>query len=428
MLDINLIRNNPELIRKDLDKRQANDKLQMLDEVIELDSQWRKTKAEGDGFRQRRNQLSMEINQAKKNNKDASHLLKEAKELPDKIKDIEAEDEKLRDKINFILMRLPNILHSSVPAGPDSTGNVVVRQWGKAKKQSSDVMSYVSHGELLQSLGLADFEKAAKISGAGFNFLIGDLALLDIALQRFAIDILLKKGFTLIAPPYMLRRKPYEGVTDLADFETMMYKIDGEELYLIATSEHPIAALHMNEVFDAKDLPKKYMGMSPCFRKEIGSHGVDEKGLFRVHQFNKIEQFVFCNPEDSWSIHEELLANAEEIFKKLKLPYRVVNICTGDIGIVAAKKYDLEVWMPREQEYKEAVSCSNCTSYQAARLNIRYQDKDKRDYLHTLNSTALAVQRTIRAIVENYQNKDGTITVPNALVPYMNKKKVIGND
>jgi seryl-tRNA synthetase len=223
----------------------------------------------------------------------------------------------------------------------------------------------------------------------------------------------------------MLRRKTYEGVTDLSDFETMMYKIENEDLYLIATSEHPMAALYAGHIFNEKDLPKKFVGLSPCFRKEIGSHGVDEKGLFRVHHFNKVEMFVFSSQEDSWKIHEEMLANAEEILKKLKLPYRVINICTADIGIVAAKKYDLEVYMPLEKDYKEVVSCSNCTSYQATRLKIKYIKDNEKHYVHTLNSTAIATSRALRAIIENYQQKDGSIKVPAVLVPYMNGIKEI---
>jgi seryl-tRNA synthetase len=224
----------------------------------------------------------------------------------------------------------------------------------------------------------------------------------------------------------MLRKKPYEGVTDLGDFETMMYKVENEDLYLIATSEHAIGARLMNHTFEEKELPLKFVGVSPCFRKEIGSHGVDEKGLFRVHQFNKVEQFVFCKQEDSWKIFEELIKNSEELCKKLKLPYKITSICTGDIGTVAAKKYDLDVYMPREKAYKEVVSCSNCTSYQAVRLNIKYQKGQEKEYVHTLNSTAIATSRTLRAILENYQQKDGTVKVPAVLVPYMNGIKVLG--
>ena len=281
------------------------------------------------------------------------------------------------------------------------------------------------HGELLQELGLADFEKAAEVSGHGFYYLMGDIARLEMALVNFAVDSLAKKGYTLVEPPLMLRRKPYEGVTDLKDFETMMYKVDGEDLLLIATSEHPIAAMLMNETLDEKKLPIKFAGYSPCFRKELGSHSIDTKGLFRVHHFNKVEQFIFCKPEDSWKFHDELLSNGEELFQQLKIPYRVVNICTGDIGIVAAKKYDIEAWFPRENLYREVISCSNCTSYQATRLNIKYRKGEEKEHVHTLNSTAIATGRAIRAIVENYQQKDGTIKVPTVLQKYMGKK-VIG--
>jgi seryl-tRNA synthetase len=226
----------------------------------------------------------------------------------------------------------------------------------------------------------------------------------------------------------MINRSSYEGVTDLSDFEKVMYKIDGDDAYLIATSEHPIGAMYRDEIFETKDLPLRLVGLSPCFRREIGAHGLDTKGLFRVHQFTKVEQFVFCRPEDSWQIHEELLANAEEIFKKLEIPYRVVNICTGDIGTVAAKKYDIEAWMPRENSYKEVVSCSNCTSYQAVRLNIRVRDKhdfESKQHLHTLNSTAIATSRVMRAVLENFQESDGRVGIPKILRPYMNDREYL---
>lgn len=422
MLSLKFIRENPDVVKKDLKKRNDAEKLVWIDDLLKKDEQYRKLLVKEQELRHKRNVITHEINQLRKAGKDISKAVKEAKELPDKIKKTGEELLKLKEKLNYYTARLPNVLHESVPVGKDETGNKVVRKVGDVKKYSFELKS---HGELIESLGCADFDKAAEVSGNGFYYLLGDVALLDIALQRFAIDSLTKKRFTFVEPPFMLRRKPYEGVTDLADFETMMYKIEGEDLYLIATSEHPIAAMHINEVFDVKDLPKKYVGLSACFRKEIGSHGIDTKGLFRVHQFSKIEQFVFCKPKDSWKIQDELIANAEEIFKKLKLPYRIVNICTSDIGIVAAKKYDLEVWMPRENKYREAVSCSNCTEYQAVGLNLRYQEGDERHYVHTLNSTAVATGRALRAIIENYQQKDGSIKVPDVLVPYMNGKKVI---
>ncbi|PIN68288.1 serine--tRNA ligase, partial [Candidatus Woesearchaeota archaeon CG11_big_fil_rev_8_21_14_0_20_57_5] len=365
MLDIAYVRENQDAVRKNLERRQDPEKLQLLDNALALDVEWRKMKTILDLLRQKRNQSSKSINEARKKGDDIAPLLAEAKTLPDQIRKAEEDEQQLQERLRTLMMRIPNLLHDSVPYGEDESGNVVVKTWGEPRKDAPAL----PHGELLVSLGLADFDKAAEVAGQGFNYLFGDMALLNLSLQRFALDKLQAKGFCPVMPPYMLRRKPYEGVTDLADFETMMYKIDGEDLHLIATSEHPIAALLMGEVLEDKALPVLYAGVSPCFRKELGSHGVDEKGIFRVHIFQKIEQFVFCRPEESWEWHEKILANAEELFRELELPYRVVNICTGDIGIVAAKKYDLEVWMPREQQYKEAVSCSNCTGYQAVRLN-----------------------------------------------------------
>jgi len=246
--------------------------------------------------------------------------------------------------------------------------------------------------------------------------------LLDMALMNFALEEMIKKGYTPIEPPFLMRRKPYEGVIALSDFENDLYKIDGEDLYLIATSEHPMAAMFMDEVLKAEDLPIKFVGISTNFRKEAGAHGRDTRGIFRTHQFNKVEQFVFCKPEDSWKIHEELLKNAEELVQKLGLPYRVVNVCTGDIGKVAAKKYDIEAWMPAQNAYREIISCSNCTDYQARRLNIRYREREgepPKGFVHTLNSTALATGRTIVAILENYQQEDGSVVVPEVLRKYM---------
>jgi len=423
MLDIRFIRENPELVKKDLKKRRDEDKIKWVDDLIVKDKEYRTLLGLNQELRHKRNLVTNEINELKKDGKDIAAKVKEAKELPGKIKEVDDKIKELQGKIYYYLMRLPNILHKSVPVGKDENDNKEVRKWGEKKKFDFKLRA---HGELIESLDLADFEQAAKVAGKGFYYLIGELALMEQALQRFAIDALVKKGFKLVEPPLMLRRNPYEGVTDLKDFETMMYKVEGdnEELFLIATSEHPIGAMMMNKTLE--ELPLKYCGVSTCFRKEIGSHGIDEKGLFRVHQFNKIEQFIFCKPEDSWKFHEELIENAEQLFKKLKLPYRITSICTGDIGIVAAKKYDLEAWMPREKEYKEVVSCSNCTSYQAVRLNIKYVKGEGKEYINTLNSTAIATGRALRAIIENYQQKDGSIKVPAALQPYMGNIKVIG--
>ncbi len=422
MLDIKFIRENPDVVKKDLHKRNEKEKLEWLEDLLKSDVEYRRSLQENQRLRQRRNEITDEINKLKKQGKDIKEKIHEAKELPDKIKQSDEKLEELKNKIEYYLMRLPNILHESVPAGKDANDNVVIKSWGEKPKFNFELKP---HGELLQELGLANFEKAAEVSGHGFYYLMGDIARLELALVNFAVDFLVKKDYVLVEPPLMLRRKPYEGVTDLKDFETMMYKLEDEDLLLIATSEHPIAAMLMNETLDGKQLPMKFVGYSPCFRKELGSHSIDTRGLFRVHHFNKIEQFIFCKPEDSWKFHEELLKNAEELYQKLKIPYRIVNICTGDIGTVAAKKYDLEAFFPRENLYREVVSCSNCTSYQATRLNIKYKKGEEKEYVHTLNSTAIATSRTIRAIAENYQQKDGTIKIPAVLQKYLGKK-VIG--
>jgi len=425
MLDIRFVRANPDVIRDDLKKRNDMEKIAWIDDLLVQDIRHRELIGQTNELRRRRNSISYDINRAKKAGEDASALIAEAAGLPGRIKENEAEMEEISKKIRYYLMRIPNILHESVPVGADDTQNVEVKRYGTPRTFTFELKN---HGQLAADNDWADFERATKTSGAGFYFLKGSLVLLDLALQRFSLDILTKKGYTPIIPPYMINRKSYEEVTDLDDFEKVMYKIEDDDAYLIATSEHPMAAMYQDEIFEEKDLPLRLAGLSPCFRREIGSHGLDTKGLFRVHQFHKVEQFVYCHPDDSWTIHEELRENAEEIFQKLEIPYRVVNICTGDIGTVAAKKYDIEAWMPRENDYREVVSCSNCTTYQAVRLNIRVRDKDdfeSKQFVHTLNSTAIATSRAMRAILENNQQEDGSVEIPKVLRPYMNDKEFL---
>ena len=423
MLPIKLIRENPELVKSDLRKRGQAEKLGWVDELLIFDKEFWELKRTSDELRHTRNVITREISELKKEGKNAAAQIAQAQELPDKIKEADIRLEQLEQELKYRLMRLPNILHPDVPAGKDSSDNVELRRWGEPKKFDFEL---TVHGELAENAGLAEFNKAAEVSGSGFAYLKGELALLDLALQRFAIDHLTGVGFTLVEPPLMLRRSAYEGVTDLAYFENVLYKIEGEDLFMIATSEHPIVAMHMNDTLDEKDLPLRYVGVSTCFRKEIGSHGVDTRGLFRMHQFNKVEQVVICKPEDSERIHEEIQQNSEKLFQKLGIPYRVVSICTSDIGDVASKKYDIEAWFPREQEYKEVTSASNCTSYQAARLNIRYRKGDEKECVHTLNNTGIATSRAMRAILENFQNEDGTVEIPKVLQPHMNGLKRLG--
>ncbi|ALM75240.1 serine--tRNA ligase [Thermococcus barophilus] len=447
MLDIKLIRENPDIVKSDLIKRGELEKLKWIDEILELDKKWRENLRKINQLRRERNRIAVEIGKRKKAGESVDDLLTKSKEIVKQIEILEKENEEIRKKIDFYLWRLPNITHESVPIGKDDTENVPIKFWGKARvwkghlesflEQSQGKMEYEIlewkpklHVDLLEILRGADFERAAKVSGSRFYYLLNEIVILDLALIRFALDRLIEKGFTPVIPPYMVRRYVEEGVTTFDDFENVIYKVEGEDLYLIPTAEHPLAGMHANEIIDGKDLPLLYVGVSPCFRKEAGTAGKDTKGIFRVHQFHKVEQFVYSRPEESWEWHEKLLQNAEELFQELEIPYRVVNICTGDLGYVAAKKYDIEAWMPGQGKFREVVSCSNCTDWQARRLNIRFRDKthEKPKFVHTLNSTAIATSRAIVAILENFQEEDGTVRIPKALWKYTGFKEIVPAD
>jgi seryl-tRNA synthetase len=424
MLDIKLIRDDPEAIRLNLERRHDPEKLELLERVLEDDARWRELTTRVNDLRARRNRISSEIGKVLKEGGDASSLRQEASRLPAMISEVEVKRDETWESVRGALMSLPNILHESVPYGADESENIEVKRWGRPPEFGFEP---VSHVEIATGLGIMDLERAAKTSGAGFYYLRNEMVLLDYAIIRYATDFLLERGYALIEPPYMIRRRPYEGVTDLADFESVMYKMEGEDLYLIATSEHALASMFMDEVFLAEDLPIRLAGVSPCFRREVGTHGKYTKGMFRVHQFNKVEQFIFSLPEQSWELHEELQRNCEALYEGLGLHYRVVNVCTGDIGSIAAKKYDMEVWMA-DGEFREAGSNSNCTDYQARRLNIRYRMKEGQPPMgpvHTLNNTALATSRTMLAILEQYQREDGSVIVPEVLRKYMNGIEVI---
>jgi len=418
-LDIKLIRENSKLVRANLTKRGDPENLKMLDELIDYDKKWRQGLTKLNELRHERRVITTEIASLKKKGKDVRKELTKAKVVDAEITKSEAQVNECEEKVHHYLMRLPNLLHESVPTGKNENDNVPIRTWGKVPKFNFPVRDHIDLG---LSLDIMDIERAGKIAGARFFYLKREAVLLDMALMDFAMEEIVKKGYTPIEPPFMMRRKAYEGVTALSDFEDVLYKIENEDLYMIATSEHPMAAMFMDEVLKTSDLPLKLAGVSTNFRKEAGAHGKDTRGIFRTHQFNKIEQFVFCRPEDSWKIHEELIRNAEELVQKLGLSYCVVNVCTGDMGTVAAKRYDIEVWMPAQNVYREMISCSNDTDYQARRLNIRYREKEgepPKGFLHTLNSTALATGRTIVAILENYQQEDGSVVIPKALRKYM---------
>jgi seryl-tRNA synthetase len=419
MLDIKLIRENPQLVKANLEKRGNPENLKMLQELVDADRQWREDLTKLNELRHDRKVCTQEVATLKKAKQDAQTQVEKARGIDAQITTAEKESVALEQQIHELLLTLPNLLHETVPYGISDADNVEVKKWGKFPEFAFKPKSHI---DLALDLEIVDLERAGKVAGARFFYFKGLGVLLDYALMNFAIEILHNKGYALIEPPYMMKREAYEGVTSLADFADVLYKIEGEDLYMIATSEHPMAAMYMDEVLLQDKLPLKLAGVSACFRKEAGAHGKDTRGIFRTHQFNKIEQFIFCTPEDSWKMHEELAANCEEILQKLELPYHMVNVCTGDIGTVAAKKYDFEAWMPAQGAYREVISCSNCTDYQARRLNIRYREKEgapPKGVAHTLNSTAIATGRTIVAILENYQQEDGSIIVPKVLRKYM---------
>jgi len=419
MLDIKLVRENPELVKNNLMKRGKPENSKMIDGLVDLDREWRQKLTKLNDLRHERKMMTTEIAALKKTGKGTSSKVKKAKTLDSEITIIQKEVARAEEKTRDYLMQLPNLLHETVPVGKDENANVQIRSWGIIPKFDFAVKNHIDLG---LNLDIIDIERAGKVAGSRFFYLKREGVFLDEALMSFALEEIAKKGYLPVEPPYLMRRESYEGVTALSDFEDVLYKIENEDLYLIATSEHPMAAMLMNEVLKEEDLPLKFAGISTCFRKEAGAHGKDTRGMFRTHQFNKIEQFVFCKPEESWKLFEELIHNAEELAQKLGLPYRVVNVCTGDIGTVAAKKYDLEAWMPAQNAYREIVSCSNCTDYQARRLNIRYREKEgspTKGFVHTLNSTAIATGRTMVAILENFQQEDGTVVVPKVLRKYM---------
>ncbi|MBU0457472.1 MAG: serine--tRNA ligase [Nanoarchaeota archaeon] len=422
MLDIKFVRENVKVV-KSSEKKRGKDP-SVVDEILKKDTEWRNNLKSLETLKHQRNTVSEEINKAKKNKneKEAQKKIKEMKDVVNQIKELEDDVGNLLINRNDLLKTVGNILHKSVPKGKDSSENVELRKFGKKPKFDFKIKDHI---ELAEELDLIDLKTAAMNSGARFYYLKNEGMLLSQAIQKFAIDRLFKKGYTLIQTPYMLNRAALEGGVNISEFEDTIYKIEGEDLYLIATSEHPLVALRKDQIIEEKELPITICGVSACFRKELGTHGRDDKGIFRVHQFNKVEQIIYCKPEDSYKFFEELQKNSEELFKELEIPFRVVQICTGDLGNKQALQYDIEAWFPGQNEkkgsYREVTSCSNCLDYQAVTLNTKILRKDgTKEYVHLLNNTALTDTRPIAAIIENFQTKQGTVKIPKALWPYMN--------
>tara|TARA_B100000530_G_scaffold7668_1_gene6376 strand:- start:37517 stop:38782 length:1266 start_codon:yes stop_codon:yes gene_type:complete len=417
-----MFREKSEILRKDHDKRKLP--YHKIDEVIRLDNEWKQTRYDVDQLRKARNEAARGIASAKKSGdvEAVNRIMSEVSSIGKQIEDLSNIADDLLQNRDSIRMSIPNILHESVPVGEDDQKNTLHSLHGEKTELEFEAKN---HNEIIEKNGWVDLARAAKITGSRFYFLQGDLARLEMALQNYTTNFLINKKYTLVQPPLMMNKEAYKGVTDLGDFETVMYGIEPDKFYLIATSEHPLTAMRMDEIIEPSELPIKLVGVSQCFRREVGAHGLSDRGIWRVHQFTKVEQIIICKPEDSWSHHEDLLNNAIELWDSLGLHYRVVNICTGDMGTVASKKYDLEAWLPGVGEYKEVVSCSNCTDYQANRLRMRYRTSEGNSAVHTLNSTAVATSRALVAILEQYQTQDGRILIPEALRPYMDNQEFL---
>ena len=420
MLDPKILRENPDKIRKMLNDRNVDFP---LDELIILDKERRDLIIKTDELRKKRNEISIEIAKRKKTNQDAISLIEQMQETSQTLTNLETVQTQTESRYTKLALTIPNLVDESVPIGKDDTTNKEIKKWGKIPQFDFKVKDHI---DISQSLDLVDLERAAKVAGARFYYLKNDLVKLNQALIQYALDFLSEKKYIPIQTPYLINRSSMEGAIIAHDFEDVIYKIEGDDLYLIGTSEHAVASMYSDEILEGKILPLRYAGVSPCFRKEAGAHGRDQKGIFRVHQFEKVEQFIFSRPEESWNEHERMLSNVEEFYQKLEMPYRIMMLSSGDLGKISAKTYDLEAWMAGQNSYREIVSCSNCLDFQARRLKIRFRDRtnDQPQYVHTLNSTLVATTRTLVALMENFQTKDGHISIPKVLQKYVNKNTI----
>ena len=422
MLDMKIVRQDPEKIRKMLKDRAVQFDLDLL---LQLDEKRRELIISTDSLRNKKNEMSIKISDAKKASKDASSQIQEMQSAGQELAKLEEIQHKTKADYEKLAFTLPNLLHESVPIGHNDSANKEIFKWGEVPKFDFQIKG---HEELAKNLGILDLERAAKTAGARFYYLKGELVKLGYAITAFALDFLSihEKGYNLIQPPYMINRDSMAGTIITDDFEEAIYKVENQDLFLIGTSEHAIASMYGKEILDGKNLPFRYGSISPCFRKEAGAHGKDQKGIFRVHQFEKVEQFIFSKPEDSWKLQEEMLENAKELYRQLEIPYRVVLLSSGDMGKVSARTFDIEAWMAEQNTYREIGSVSNCLDYQARRLKIRFRDKTNEDtqYVHTLNGTLVAIERTMVAIMENNQTKDGHIKIPTVLQKYFGQKVI----
>jgi len=419
MIDINLIRNNPELVKENIKKKFQDHKLPLVDEVIALDKEYRQVKQDGDNLRANRNSLSSEIGRLMKEKKvDEANAVKEQVKLNnEKAVENEKKEEELSAKIKKIMMTIPNIIADDVPLGEDDSKNVEGKRFLEPKTPSFDIPY---HTEILENLDGIDVDSARRTSGQGFYYLTGDIARLHSAILTYARDFMINKGFTYVIPPYLIRSEVVTGVMSFDEMENMMYKIEGEDLYLIGTSEHSMIGRFMGQIIDNKKLPLTLTSYSPCFRKEKGAHGIEERGIYRIHQFEKQEMIVVCKPEESDAWYEKMWNYSVELFTSMEIPVRQLICCSGDLADLKYKSCDIEAWSPRQGKYFEVCSCSNLTDAQARRLGIKYKNENGENvYAHTLNNTVVAPPRMLIAFVENHLNADGSVNIPKVLQPYM---------
>ena len=424
MIDINLIRTNPELVKENIKKKFQNNKLELVDKVLELDNKNRALKKEGDDLRASRNKLSGQIGLLMKEKKidEANEIKKQVVKNNERIVEIEKEEDELTKQIKTIMMTIPNIIDSTVPIGKDDSENVEIEKFGEPIVPNFEIPY---HADILEKLGGLDKESAGRTSGNGFYYLMGDPARLVSAMISYARDYMINQGFTYCIPPFMIRADVVNGVMSFAEMDAMMYKIEGEDLFLIGTSEHSMIGKFKDQIIKEGDLPITMTSYSPCFRKEVGAHGIEERGIYRVHQFEKQEMIVICKPEDSMNWYNKMWAYTVDIFRNLNIPVRTLECCSGDLADLKVKSCDVEAWSPRQQKYFEVGSCSTLGDAQARRLGIRAKGEKGNYYLHTLNNTVLASTRALIAFLENNLNADGSVNIPKALQPYMGGKTKI---
>ena len=418
MIDIKFLRENPEIVKENIKKKFQNHKLSLVDEVLELDKKNREIKLNGDELRSKRNSLSNEfgILMRKGKKEDAEKIKAEVNNINEKLSKNELLETEYSEKITNIMMKIPNIIHESVPIGEDDSKNVEVQKYGEPVIPDYEIPY---HTDIMESLSGIDLDSARRVAGNGFYYLMGDIARLHSAILTYARDFMINKGFTYCIPPFMIRSNVVTGVMSFEEMDAMMYKIEGEDLYLIGTSEHSMIGKFKGQILQKQDLPYTMTSYSPCFRKEKGAHGIEERGVYRIHQFEKQEMIVVCEPEESYQWYDKMWSYTVELFRSLDIPVRTLECCSGDLADLKAKSVDVEAWSPRQKKYFEVGSCSNLTDAQARRLGIRIKGEKGNYFAHTLNNTVVAPPRMLIAFLENNYNKDGSINIPEVLMPYM---------